>query len=62
MGDKYKWRDDKKADSMSRLEEVSSEQCGTDIKWMKQQKIVHLRVKRRGATIIQYKWVTHILV
>jgi len=33
MGDKYKWRDDKKADSMSRLEEVSSELCGIDIKW-----------------------------
>ena len=32
MEDKYKWRDDKKADSMSRLKEVSSELCGIQIK------------------------------
>jgi hypothetical protein len=32
MGDKYKWPDDKRADSMSRLEEVRSELCGLDIK------------------------------
>lgn len=32
MRDKYKWREDKKTDFMSRLDDINTELCGLGIK------------------------------
>lgn len=65
MRDKYKWREDKKTDFMSRLDDINTELCGLGIKIIqnKEMDLTAINVdpvaKKTGANMIQYKQKGH---